>query len=56
MRVAIIKSKLQEMNRRLSDPVIDLIAKKLRKNIRELEGVLKKISILRGAETDRNQR
>jgi chromosomal replication initiator protein len=43
MRVAIIKSKLQEMNRRLSDPVVDLIAKKLRKNIRELEGVLKKI-------------
>ena len=43
MRVAIIRSKLQEMNRRLSDPVIDLIAKRLRKNIRELEGVLKKI-------------
>jgi chromosomal replication initiator protein len=43
MRVAIIRSKLQEMNRRLSDQVIDLIAKKLRKNIRELEGVLKKI-------------
>ncbi len=43
MRVAIIRSKLQEMNRKLSDPVVDLIAKKLRKNIRELEGVLKKI-------------
>ena len=43
MRVAIIRSKLQEMNRRLSDEVIDLIAKRLRKNIRELEGVLKKI-------------
>ena len=43
MRVAIIRSKLQEMNRKLSDQVIDLIAKKLRKNIRELEGVLKKI-------------
>ena len=42
-RVAIIKSKLQEMNRQLPDPVIDVIAKKLRKNIRELEGVLKKI-------------
>jgi len=42
-RVAIIKSKLQEMNRQLSDPVVDMIAKKLRKNIRELEGVLKKI-------------
>ena len=43
MRVAIIRSKLQEGNKQLSDPVIDLIAKKLRKNIRELEGILKKI-------------
>ena len=43
MRVAIIKSKLQEMNKQLSDDVITLLAKKLRKNIRELEGVLKKI-------------
>jgi len=43
MRVAIIKSKLQDMNKQLSDPVINLLAKKLRKNIRELEGVLKKI-------------
>ncbi|HVN26541.1 MAG TPA: chromosomal replication initiator protein DnaA [Candidatus Paceibacterota bacterium] len=42
-RVAIIKAKLQETNRQLSDPVIDIIAKKLRKNIRELEGILKKI-------------
>ena len=43
-RVAIIiKGKLQEMNRQLSKPVIDIIAKKLRKNIRELEGILKKI-------------
>jgi chromosomal replication initiator protein len=43
MRVAIIKSKLQDMNHKLSDQVVDLIAKRLRKNIRELEGVLKKI-------------
>lgn len=43
MRVAIIRSKLQDMNKQLSDQVIDLIAKKLRKNIRELEGILKKI-------------
>ncbi|HVM77317.1 MAG TPA: chromosomal replication initiator protein DnaA [Candidatus Paceibacterota bacterium] len=42
-RVAIIKAKLQDMNRQLPDPVVDVIAKKLRKNIRELEGVLKKI-------------
>ena len=43
MRVAIIKSKLQDINHQLNPAVIDLIAKKLRKNIRELEGVLKKI-------------
>jgi len=43
MRVAIIKSKLEEMQRQLSDAVIELIAKKIKKNIRELEGVLKKI-------------
>jgi len=43
MRVAIIKSKLQENNRQLSDGIIDLIANKVRKNIRELEGVINKI-------------
>ncbi len=43
MRVAIIKSKLQESNRELSDQIIDLIANKVRKNIRELEGVINKI-------------
>lgn len=43
MRVAIIKSKLQEYNHSLSDEVVDLIAKKVKKNIREIEGVLKKI-------------
>jgi chromosomal replication initiator protein len=43
MRVAIIRSKLQEMNRQLNPAIVDLIAKKLRKNIRELEGILKKI-------------
>ena len=43
MRVAIIKSKLEEMNRGLSEAVIDLIARRVKRNIRELEGVLKKI-------------
>lgn len=42
-RVAIIRSKLQETNRQLSDAVVDITAKKVKKNIRELEGVLKKI-------------
>jgi chromosomal replication initiator protein len=43
MRVAIIHSKLQEARRQLSENVIDLVAKRVKRNIRELEGVLKKI-------------
>lgn len=43
MRVAIIKNKLQENNRKIKDDVVDLIARKVKKNIRELEGVLNKI-------------
>lgn len=43
MRVAIIKSKLDELGIGLSEGVIYLIAKKVKRNIRELEGVLKKI-------------
>lgn len=43
MRVAIIRSKLQDTSKQLTDAVIDLIAKRVKKNIRELEGVLKKI-------------
>ncbi len=42
-RIAIIKSKLQEANRTLGDQIVDLVAKKVKKNIRELEGVLNKI-------------
>jgi chromosomal replication initiator protein len=43
VRIAIIRSKLLEINRQLSDEVINLIAKRLKKNIRELEGILKKL-------------
>ena len=43
VRAAIIRSKLLEVNRQLSDEVINLIAKRLKKNIRELEGILKKL-------------
>lgn len=42
-RVAIIKIKLQELNQEISEEIISLIAKRVKKNIRELEGVLKKI-------------
>lgn len=42
-RIAIIKSKLQDRNRHLSDDVLDCIAKRVKKNIREVEGILNKI-------------
>jgi len=43
MRVAIIKNKLQERNKNLNEEVIHFIAKKIKRNIREIEGVLNKI-------------
>lgn len=43
MRIAIIRSKLQEAGKNLDDDVVEVIARRLKKNIRELEGVLKKI-------------
>ncbi len=43
MRVAIIKSKLQESNRELSEQIINIVANKIRKNVRELEGVINKL-------------
>jgi len=42
-RVAIIKTKSQERGASLDDESVDLIAKKIQKNIREIEGVLNKI-------------
>ncbi len=42
-RLAIIKTKLQESNHQLNDAVVDLLARRVKKNIRELEGVLNKI-------------
>ena len=43
MRVAIVRSKLNEANKTLNEEIVELIARRLKKNIRELEGVLKKI-------------
>src|SRR3989344_4027016 len=43
MRMAIIKNKLQESNRELRDEIVDLVARKVKKNIRELVGVVNKI-------------
>lgn len=43
LRVAVLKTKLQERDSALADNIIDLIASKITKNLRELEGVLNKI-------------
>ena len=49
MRVAIIKSKLLEQDRNLTEEIIDLVARKVKKNVREIEGVLNKILFYREA-------
>ena len=49
MRVAIIKNKLQETGQQLSEEVVDLVARKIKKNIRELEGVINKLIFLKEA-------
>lgn len=43
VRVAIIRAKLAEANRQLPDEVINVVAKRLKKNVREIEGVLKRL-------------
>ncbi len=42
-RMAIISTKLQERTASLEDKIIDLIAKKAQRNIREIEGILNKL-------------
>ncbi len=43
MRLAIVRGKLQERKHELSPAIMDLIARRAKKNIRELEGVVNKI-------------
>ncbi len=42
-RVAIIKTKLQERGAGVEDQVVDMIAKRFQRNIREIEGILNKL-------------
>lgn len=42
-RVAIVRTKLQEKNESLDDEIVDIIAKRVQRNIRELEGIINKI-------------
>ena len=43
MRLAIIKTKLQEKNAGLTEEICGLVANKIQRNIREIEGILNKI-------------
>lgn len=45
-RVAIIRSKLDERKSHVADEVVDLIARKMKKSVRELEGILTKLLFL----------
>jgi len=47
MRVAIIKTKLSEIKQTLPESSIDVIAQKLTKNIREIEGILNKLIFIK---------
>ena len=47
LRVAIIRAKLQEKNSSLSEEVVNLVANKIPKSLRELEGVLNRILFYR---------
>jgi chromosomal replication initiator protein len=42
-RVAIVKRKLEEAGKELREDIVELIARKVKKNIREIEGVLTKL-------------
>jgi chromosomal replication initiator protein len=48
-RVAITKTKLQEKEASLDNEIIDLIAKKVQKNIREIEGIINKLIFYQSA-------
>ncbi len=52
-RMAIIKRKGQDMGIELGDDICVFIAEKLKNNIRQLEGVVKKISVLSMVEKDK---
>lgn len=45
-RIAILKMKIQNDNIKIDDELVDIIAKRVKANIRELEGVLNKIAAL----------
>ncbi len=55
LRLAILKKKAESMNLTVSDEILSYIAEKLQSNIRQLEGIIKRISanhLLNGARID----
>ncbi len=55
LRLAILKNKAESMNLTVSDEILSYIAEKLQSNIRQLEGIIKRISanhLLNGARID----
>jgi chromosomal replication initiator protein len=55
-RVAIIKAKCSDKNISLDDEIVDIIAKKVKKNIREIEGILQKIDFYKDKRADLSKR
>lgn len=52
LRLAILKTKLSERNASLADNILELIANKVQKNLRDLEGVLNKTLFYQYAKKD----
>ncbi len=55
LRLAILKNKAESMNLTVNDDILSYIAEKLQSNIRQLEGIIKRISanhLLNGAKID----
>lgn len=52
LRLAILKSKLQEKNVQLPDNIIEFVANKIQKNLRELEGILNRIIFYQSTKRD----
>ncbi|OGY67033.1 MAG: hypothetical protein A3H63_01250 [Candidatus Harrisonbacteria bacterium RIFCSPLOWO2_02_FULL_45_10c] len=52
LRLAILQTKLQERGVTLPDPILEFVANKIQKNLRELEGVLNRILFYQQAKLD----
>ncbi len=51
-RLAILRSKAEQINRRFSDKVLEYIARRVQKNVRELEGCLNIVAAYAGLEEE----